>query len=95
MEHVILVTGVSSGIGRVTAEVLAARGYWVFGTVRTPSPHPPAGVRLLRMDLREETSPEQAHDMFDTNFFGAARVRSLPPEGVFDRSLRKRFGLDA
>jgi NAD(P)-dependent dehydrogenase (short-subunit alcohol dehydrogenase family) len=110
MDQVILVTGVSSGIGRVTAELLAARGYRVFGTVRTPSTHPPAGVSLLHMDVRddasvqaavqavlaqtgridalvnnagtavvgaiEETSPEQAHALFDTNFFGAARVTS-------------------
>jgi NAD(P)-dependent dehydrogenase (short-subunit alcohol dehydrogenase family) len=109
-QPVVLVTGVSSGIGRVTAELLAARGYRVFGTVRTAPAHPLAGVDVLRMDVRDDasvqaavqavltqtgridgvvnnagttvvgaievTSSEQAHAIFDTNFFGAARVTS-------------------
>jgi len=33
----VLITGISSGIGRATAEVLAARGYRVFGGVRSAS----------------------------------------------------------
>lgn len=34
---VALVTGVSSGIGRATAERLWERGFTVFGTMRRPS----------------------------------------------------------
>lgn len=125
-QQVVLVTGVSSGIGRATAELLAARGYRVFGTVRTPPAHPPAGVSVLRMDVRddasvhaavqavlaqagrldalvnnagttvvgaiEETSSEQAHAIFDTNFFGAARVtRAVLPTLRAQRSGRIVF----
>ncbi|MEE8625676.1 MAG: SDR family NAD(P)-dependent oxidoreductase [Acidiferrobacterales bacterium] len=36
-QKVILTTGASSGLGRATADVLAQKGYRVFGTVRNPS----------------------------------------------------------
>ncbi|MBT2323306.1 oxidoreductase [Variovorax paradoxus] len=54
---VVVVTGVSSGIGRVAAEKFAQRGCQVFGTVRnianaTPLP----GVELVEMDVRDEAS---------------------------------------
>ncbi len=54
---VVVVTGVSSGIGRVTAQKFAERGCQVYGTVRnksTVSPIP--GVVLVEMDVRDEAS---------------------------------------
>jgi NAD(P)-dependent dehydrogenase (short-subunit alcohol dehydrogenase family) len=58
---VVLVTGVSSGIGRVTAEQFARRGHVVFGTVRhlaTAAPLP--GVTLVEMDVRDSDSVQRA-----------------------------------
>ena len=54
---VVVVTGASSGIGRVAAEMFVARGCRVFGTVRdlrnaTALP----GVEFVEMDVREEGS---------------------------------------
>lgn len=54
---VVLVTGVSSGIGRATAQLFIQKGCEVFGTVRnlersTPIP----GVKLVEMDIRDEES---------------------------------------
>ncbi|WP_332821091.1 oxidoreductase [Pseudomonas sp.] len=54
---VVLVTGVSSGIGRAAAEQFAKRGCRVFGSVRSiVQASPLAGVELVEMDVREEGS---------------------------------------
>jgi NAD(P)-dependent dehydrogenase (short-subunit alcohol dehydrogenase family) len=55
--RVVLITGTSSGIGRATAELLAARGHRVFGGVRATATTPPlAGVELVPLDVRDEVS---------------------------------------
>ena len=55
--RVVLITGASAGIGRATAELLAGRGYRVFGGVRAPATTSPlAGVELIPLDVRDETS---------------------------------------
>jgi NAD(P)-dependent dehydrogenase (short-subunit alcohol dehydrogenase family) len=59
--RVVLVTGVSSGIGRAASEQFALRGCEVFGTVRnlsTASPLP--GVTLIEMDVRNNDSVYRA-----------------------------------
>jgi NAD(P)-dependent dehydrogenase (short-subunit alcohol dehydrogenase family) len=54
---VVVVTGVSSGIGRVTAEKFVNRGCRVFGTVRnTAKAQSIPGVVLVEMDIRDEAS---------------------------------------
>jgi NAD(P)-dependent dehydrogenase (short-subunit alcohol dehydrogenase family) len=54
---VVVVTGVSSGIGRAAAERFAKRGCRVFGTVRNPAKAQPIpGVELVEMDIRDEAS---------------------------------------
>ncbi len=54
---VVVVTGVSSGIGRVAAEKFAARGCRVFGTVRSIAKAAPLrGVELVEMDVRDDAS---------------------------------------
>ena len=57
---VIVVTGVSSGIGRAAAEKFVQQGCQVFGTVRniantTPLP----GVELIEMDIRDDGSVQR------------------------------------
>ena len=48
---VVLVTGVSLGIGRATAEKFAKRGCQVFGTMRSlTNANPLPGVELVEME---------------------------------------------
>lgn len=50
----ILITGVSTGIGRASAELFANRGWTVVGTVRDPERRPPglgSAIRLEALDL--------------------------------------------
>jgi NAD(P)-dependent dehydrogenase (short-subunit alcohol dehydrogenase family) len=55
-DKVALVTGVSSGIGRVTATLLAQHGFRVFGTMRNPSASHEASFELIPLDVREQES---------------------------------------
>ncbi|WP_422843721.1 oxidoreductase [Acidovorax sp. M2(2025)] len=57
---VILITGVSSGIGRAAAVQFAQQGCRVFGTVRNPaSAQPIPNVTLVEMDIRDDASVER------------------------------------
>ena len=58
--QVVVITGVSSGIGRASAELFAKRGCKVFGTVRNVAKASPiAGVTLVEMDVRDSASVEE------------------------------------
>lgn len=53
---VVLVTGATSGIGKATAELLAAKGYRVFGTSRDPAGRSGSGFDLLQLDVTSDES---------------------------------------
>jgi len=54
---VVVITGVSSGIGRAAAEKFSKKGCRVFGTVRsTAKAQPLPGVVLVEMDVRDDAS---------------------------------------
>ena len=72
---VVVITGVSSGIGRATAAKFALRGCRVFGTVRNlAKTQPIAGVELIEMDIRDEASVQQG---FQTIIARAKRIDVL------------------
>ncbi|WP_312807027.1 oxidoreductase [Comamonas sp.] len=121
---VVIITGVSSGIGRATAIKFAQRGCRVFGTVRNlEKAQAIPGVTLVEMDLREEesvqrgilaiiaqaqhidvlvnnagvtligateeTSTDEAQELFDTNLFGLLRtIQAVLPHMREQRSGR-------
>jgi len=54
---VVLITGVSSGIGRAVAGAFAAKGFEVFGTSRNPQrTEPVPGVELVQLDVTDDAS---------------------------------------
>jgi short-subunit dehydrogenase len=54
---VVLVSGVSSGIGKAVASALAAKGFDVFGTSRNPQGiEPIPGVELVQLDVTDDGS---------------------------------------
>jgi len=59
MKKVVLITGASSGMGKVTAELLAANGYIVYGAARRMEKMKDIetlGVKTLKMDVTDEAS---------------------------------------
>ncbi|HCS64667.1 MAG TPA: short-chain dehydrogenase/reductase [Cellvibrio sp.] len=72
---VVLVTGVSSGIGRATAEKFSQRGCKVYGTVRNiDTAIPLNGVEFIEMDIREDASVQRG---IDTIIFQEKRIDVL------------------
>jgi NAD(P)-dependent dehydrogenase (short-subunit alcohol dehydrogenase family) len=59
MSKVILITGVSSGFGKESAELLAEKGHIVYGTIRKECNLNP-NVRKLQMDLTDSFSIHNA-----------------------------------
>ena len=59
MNKTVLITGVSSGIGREAALFLAKKGFRVFGTVRKET-QGLGGVELVRLDVTDDASVNEA-----------------------------------
>src|SRR2546425_4076146 len=55
-KRVAVVTGASSGFGKATAFLLAARGFRVFGTSRTPRADRDDGFEMLELDVDSDVS---------------------------------------
>jgi short-subunit dehydrogenase len=59
MKKIILITGISSGFGKQTAELLSEKGHVVYGTVRKENPSA-TKVNVIKMDLMDHGSIDRA-----------------------------------
>jgi len=59
MQKVVFITGISSGFGKKTAELLAEKGHIVYGTVRRET-EIGQNIHVLKMDLTDHLSIRQA-----------------------------------
>jgi NAD(P)-dependent dehydrogenase (short-subunit alcohol dehydrogenase family) len=78
------VTGASSGIGKATAEFLAAEGFRVFGTSRK-SQADANGVEMLELDVRREDSVERC--------MGEVRARADHLDVLVNNAGIERIGI--
>ncbi len=73
MKKVILITGISSGFGKKTAELLAVNGHIVYGTVRKKTGSMP-NIHVLFMDL---LNPHSINDAVQTVIGNEGRIDVL------------------
>lgn len=73
MKKVVLVTGVSSGFGKRTSELIAAAGHTVYGTIRTES-EVDKSVNVLLLDI---TDPEAIKKSIDNIIQKEGRIDVL------------------
>lgn len=66
-QHVTVITGASKGIGRTTAELLAARGHLVIGLARR-APEQPFPGEFLAVDLADRAATAQVLDEITQRF---------------------------
>lgn len=104
----VLITGCASGIGRVTAERLAAKGWRVYATGRTRASVAPleaAGCETLALDVTDEASMRAAVDevvrregavgvlINNAGYSQSGAVEAVPMERVRAQFETNVFGL--
>ncbi len=102
-KQVVLITGSSTGFGRLFTETLARKGHTVFATmrdlggrnaknaseIRALGEKESLPIHVLELDVTNDATTEQAQRLMDTNFFGPVRVN----RAVLPHMRRQRSGV--
>src|SRR3954465_5035510 len=106
VSRAVLVTGWPAGLGRATAERLAARGYTVYATARRPeaiSDLEARGCRVLALDVTDEESMQAAATTVHDEHGAVGRLANPPrarrggrprPQRGLQPVRRRRGGAD-
>ena len=81
-DRFVLITGASSGFGKLTASLLAKHGFRVFGTSRKPSGGKQNEIEMLQLDITSDESVRRC-------------VSNLLQKGGSRRCLGKQCGTNA
>lgn len=100
MSKVIIITGASRGIGKVTANHLSQLGHRVYGTMRTPQ-EIGDGIEVKRLDVTDSTSIEacvsevlNAEGRIDALINNAGFGLFSPVELVSDEEMQAQFDVN-
>ena len=87
MSKTILITGASSGLGRITAEAMAHAGHMVFASMRDPNAKNrnharelrQRGIAVVELDISSDTSVDYAvkEVLADGNATAAERIAAV------------------
>lgn len=98
MSNVVLITGASSGIGKTIAHYLANKDYIVYGTSRKPKTTKDGKVRMIPLDVTEQTSIANAiqiilkeQNRIDCVINNAGMGITGPLEETPDHEIRRVF----
>ncbi len=81
-----LITGTSTGIGRITTEVLAAKGWRVFATMRNLDKRRPVEVALKDAGIEQHVTIERL-DVNDPASIEAAAESFLAQTGTYTNGI--------
>lgn len=98
MSKIALITGGSSGIGKSIGEFLTEKGFTVYGTSRNPERYPNTLFRLVKLDLSDSISIEEAiktviakSGRLDVLINNAGAGITGPIEEIPDEEIQRNF----
>lgn len=88
----VLITDVSSGIGRAAVAAFAAAGFDVIPTIRFPASATTNGMLAARLDAEDRAAPVRGQRVRPNGGPGFIRAWDTPPDAEYMTFMRDHFG---